>query len=111
MIKSQITPEVKSNSAINSRLVNKEAGAKNISEEANPKDRLGWAQWMTEKGILAFIVEAEKKRPLGGNSWYARSTTDPDQITEWFDMTPDCNYGLHLGEQYVVSRARTGLPN
>ncbi len=32
-------------------------------------DRLGWAQWMAEKGITVFIVEANTKRPLGGNSW------------------------------------------
>lgn len=66
------------------------------------RNRLEWAQWMASKGITAFIVDANSKRPLGGNSWYVRNTMDPQQIADWFDMTPNCNYGLHLGEQYVV---------
>lgn len=64
--------------------------------------RLQWAQWMAEKGIVVFIVEENGKRPLGGNSWYLRQSTDPQQIAEWFDATPNCNYGVHLGAEYVV---------
>ena len=66
------------------------------------RTRLQWAQWMASKGITAFIVDANSKRPLGGNSWYVRNTTNPQQLADWFDMTPDCNYGLWLGEEYVV---------
>lgn len=66
------------------------------------RTRLEWACWMASKGITAFIVDADSKRPLGGSSWYVRNTTDPQQLAEWFDMTPDCNYGLWLGEEYVV---------
>ncbi len=66
------------------------------------RTRLEWAQWMASKGITAFIVDADSKRPLGGNSWYVRNTTEPQQLADWFDMTPDCNYGLWLGEEYVV---------
>jgi hypothetical protein len=57
---------------------------------------------MASKGITAFIVTANSKRPLGGTSWYVRNTKDPQQIADWFDMTDDCNYGLWLGEEYVV---------
>lgn len=64
--------------------------------------RLQRAQWMADKGIVAFIIDANSKRPLGGNSWYIRNTIDPQQLAEWFDMTPNCNYGLHLGERHVV---------
>lgn len=66
------------------------------------RTRLEWAQWMASKGITAFIVEANSKRPLGGTSWYVRNTTDPQQLADWFDMTDNCNYGLWLGEEYVV---------
>lgn len=64
--------------------------------------RLERAQWMASKGITAFIVDANSKRPLGGNSWYVRNTTDPQQLAEWFDMEPNCNYGLWLGKEHVV---------
>ncbi len=66
------------------------------------RTRLEWAQWMASKGITAFIVDANSKRPLGGTSWYVRNTTEPKQLADWFDMTPDCNYGLWLGAEYVV---------
>lgn len=66
------------------------------------RTRLQWAQWMAEKGIVVFIVEENTKRPLGGNSWYLRQSTDPQQIEEWFDHSPNCNYGVHLGSEYVV---------
>ncbi len=66
------------------------------------RTRLQWAQWMAEKGIVVFIVEENTKRPLGGNSWYLRQSTDPKQIAEWFEITPNCNYGVHLGSEYVV---------
>jgi hypothetical protein len=60
---------------------------------------------MVSKGITAFIVDANSKRPLGGNSWYVRNTSrykDPDQLERWFEETPDCNYGLWLGKEFVV---------
>jgi hypothetical protein len=57
---------------------------------------------MASKGITAFIADANSKRPLGGNSWMIRNTTDPQQLADWFDMTPNCNYGLWLGEKYIV---------
>jgi len=66
------------------------------------RTRLEWACWIASKGIRAFIVNVDNKKPLGGNSWYARSSTDPQQIADWFDMTPNCNYGLWLGDDYVV---------
>ena len=44
------------------------------------KSRLEWAQWMASKGITVFIVEPGSKRPLGGYSWYARNTVDPQQV-------------------------------
>ena len=66
------------------------------------RTRLGWAQWMASKGITAFIVDANSKRPLGGNSWYVRNTTEPQQLADWFEETPNCNYGLWLGEEYVA---------
>ena len=66
------------------------------------RTRLEWAQWMASKGITAFIVDANSKRPLGGNSWMLRNTTDPQQLADWFDMTPDCNWGAWLGPEYVV---------
>ncbi len=66
------------------------------------RTRLEWAQWMAKKGIVAFIVDANSKRPLGGNSWYVRNTTEPQQLAEWFDMTENCNYGLWLGRGHVV---------
>jgi hypothetical protein len=66
------------------------------------RTRLEWAQWMASKGITAFIVDANSKRPLGGNSWYVRNTTEPQQLADWFEETEDCNYGLWLGEEYVV---------
>ena len=62
------------------------------------RTRLEWAQWFARKGITVFIVESGGKRPLGGHSWYLRSTTDPDQVAEWFAVTDNCNYGLWLGK-------------
>lgn len=64
--------------------------------------RLEWAQWMASKGISVFIVEPNSKRPLDGYSWYLRQSTSADVIDGWFDQIPNCNYGLHLGEKYVV---------
>ena len=66
------------------------------------RTRLEWAQWMAAKGIVVFVVEANSKRPLGGYSWYERQTTDPNQVAAWFKDHKDCNFGLHLGEQYVA---------
>lgn len=66
------------------------------------RTRLEWAQWMAEKGISVFIVEPNSKRPLDGYSWYLRQSTSADVIDGWFDQIPNCNYGLHLGEKYVV---------
>lgn len=68
------------------------------------RTRLEWAQWLVtgHAGIKALIVDPNSKRPLGGNSWYVRNTNEPQQLAEWFDMTPNCNWGAHLGPEYVV---------
>lgn len=66
------------------------------------RTRLEWANWMAEKGIVVFEITENSKRPIGGHSWYTRQTTNPQQIAEWFEATPNMNYGLHLGEQYAV---------
>ncbi len=66
------------------------------------RTRLEWAQWMAEKGIVVFEIVENSKRPLGGHSWYTRQSINADQIAEWFEATPNMNYGLHLGEQYAV---------
>ncbi len=69
------------------------------------RTRLQWAEWMVSKGITAFILNANSKSPFEGQSWYVRNTsvcTNPNQLTEWFEETPNCNYGLWLGEKYVV---------
>lgn len=66
------------------------------------RTRLQWAQWMAARGISVFICEPGSKNPLAGHSWYLRQTTDPDDVAHWFAETPNCNYGVHLGEQYVV---------
>ena len=36
------------------------------------------------------------KHPVG-DDWQSRATTDPDQVVEWAERYPDCNYGLLLG--------------
>ncbi len=64
--------------------------------------RLRAAQWMAAREITIFIVEPNGKRPLGGNSWYLRQSTEPKQIAEWFAMTENCNYGCHMGPEKVV---------
>lgn len=64
--------------------------------------RLDRALWLAEKGFPIFILEPGSKRPLQGVSWYNRNSTNPDQIREWFGITPDCNYGVYPGDQYVV---------
>lgn len=68
------------------------------------RTRLEWGQWFVKEhpGIKAFIVEVNSKRPLGGASWYVRSTTDPGQLARWSDMTEGCNFGLWLGREHVV---------
>ncbi len=66
------------------------------------RTRLERAQWVAGKGISVFIVTANEKRPLGGHSWMSRHTTDPQQIADWFEMEPDCNYGVWLRDDYVV---------
>lgn len=66
------------------------------------RTRLEWAQWMAAKGISVFIVTPKSKRPLEGQSWYLRQSTDPDVIETLFSQTENCNYGLHLGERYVA---------
>ncbi len=53
-------------------------------------------------GVSAFIVEPNSKRPLDGYSWYLRQTSDLDTLGAWFEQVPGCNYGLHLGENFVV---------
>lgn len=73
-----------------------------VSEMQQMSKRLACAQWFARKGITVFIVVAGSKSPLGGYSWYTRSTTDPAQVAEWFAATPDCNYGLWMGPLYVV---------
>ena len=78
------------------------------------RTRLEWALWVAAKGIVVFIVEENSRRPLGGHSWYLRQSTDPQQITEWFKEYPNCNYGIHFGEQYVaidldVKNGKNGL--
>ena len=67
-------------------------------------DRLERVQWLvtTHKGITAFVVEPGSKRPLGGHSWYLRQSNNPEQLAEWADATPDCNWGVHLGPEHVV---------
>src|SRR3546814_117811 len=66
------------------------------------RTRLEWAQWMAARGISVFVIEPGSKRPLEGHSWYLRQTTDPGQVAKWFEQTPNCNYGCHPGEHYVV---------
>lgn len=66
------------------------------------RTRLEWAQWFARQGIATFVVEANSKRPVGGHSWMTRHTTDPKQIADWFEETPNCNYGLWLRDEYVV---------
>ena len=66
------------------------------------KTRLEWALWMAAKGITIFIVEPNSKNPLGGHSWMSRCSTDPDQITAWFEQTENANYGCWMGDDYAV---------
>ena len=66
------------------------------------KSRLEWAQRFAALGISVFQVEPNSKRPLDGYSWYLRQTTDAAKIEQWFDQIPNCNYGLHWGENYVA---------
>lgn len=66
------------------------------------RTRLEWAQWMAAKGITVFIVNKDSKTPLGGHSWMSRCTTDPQQIADWFEQDPGCNYGLWMGDDYAV---------
>lgn len=66
------------------------------------KTRLQWAQWMAAKGINVFAVTPNAKRPLEGPSWYIRQSTEADTIAGFFDITENCNYGLHPGDKYVV---------
>lgn len=57
---------------------------------------------MAAKGINVFAVTPNSKRPLGGQSWFLRQSTEPETIAQFFEQTPNCNYGLHLGAEYVV---------
>ena len=66
------------------------------------KTRLELAQWMAAKGINVFAVTPNSKRPLDGISWYIRQSTEPETIAQFFEQTPGCNYGLHLGAEHVV---------
>ena len=66
------------------------------------RTRLRCAQWFARKGITVFIINPGSKSPLGGHSWYTRSTLDPEQVAEWFALTPDCNYGLWMGPSFVA---------
>ena len=69
------------------------------------RTRLEWAEWFAAKNITVFIVEPNSKRPLGGSSWYIRNTathTDPNQLKEWFDETPNANYGIWWGKDHVA---------
>lgn len=66
------------------------------------RTRLEWAQHFASLGISVFIVEPNSKRPLEGVSWYTRQSDDPDQVAEWFDQIPNCNYGCHPSAEYLV---------
>ena len=73
-----------------------------VKPEVTERTRLEWAQWMASKGLSVFIVRPGEKKPLGGNSWMLRHSTDPQQIAEWFDMTENANYGVWPGDERVV---------
>ncbi len=66
------------------------------------KSRLELAQWFAEKGISVFVVEPNSKRPLEGQSWYLRQTTDAATIATWFEQVPNANFGCHWGAEYVA---------
>lgn len=74
---------------------------RNQNTQPNPT-RLEQAKWLAEKGLVIFECEANSKRPIAGHSWYTRQTTDPEVIAGWFEDSPDMNYGVHPGEEYVV---------
>lgn len=43
----------------------------------------------------------KKKTPLIGD-WENRATTDPEQIREWMNDFPDCNFGFAAGRADIV---------
>ena len=65
-------------------------------------DRREMALAMAARGINVFVIDPGSKRPLAGKSWYVAQSTDETQINEWFEYHEDCNYGVHLGNDYVV---------
>lgn len=48
-----------------------------------------------------FPVSAKKKTPLVGD-WENRATRDPEQIREWMNDFPDCNFGFAAGRADIV---------
>jgi hypothetical protein len=66
------------------------------------RTRLEWAQWSAAKGLDVFIARPDEKVPLANHSWLSRRSTDPQQIADWFEEEPDCNYGLCPGNGHVV---------
>jgi hypothetical protein len=57
---------------------------------------------MAARGINVFMCETGSKRPHAGVLWSQVSTTDPDTINANFDFHEDANYGVHMGDDYVV---------
>jgi hypothetical protein len=57
---------------------------------------------MASRGINVFMCEAGSKKPVAGVLWSQASTTDPDLITSDFNLFEDANYGVHMGDDYVV---------
>jgi len=76
--------------------------ASSAADSEMTRSRLEWAQWMGSKGFGVFIVRPGTKKPIDGYSWYSRQSSDPDRIAELFAATPDCNYAVFPGEEYVV---------
>lgn len=51
------------------------------------------------QGLPVFPVVAGTKIPEEGMAWKVCATTDPEVITQWWDIYPDANIGLPMGNK------------
>lgn len=58
--------------------------------------KLDWALHYAGKGLAVFPVRPNSKHPLQDN-WPDLATSDPAQISEWWEQWPDANIGAHPG--------------
>jgi hypothetical protein len=60
------------------------------------------AKWYGEHGIAVFPLQPRTKIPMRGSRGCKEATTNIDQISSWWEQTPNANIGVVTGFQFDV---------